>query len=141
MKKIDNSVANNVCENVFFTKSSNYAKNIPVHGVNSLQPEPARYLGCERRAAGAGGQTGCWAAGAGEVGRCPCGRDVPVVRHVSSRDPVSNITLAVGVALLLCGLATTLLGVYGYLLKVRTSNVEGGVCGWGFVTSGALSAE
>ncbi|KAF0290422.1 hypothetical protein FJT64_011348 [Amphibalanus amphitrite] len=143
MKKVDNTVANNTCDNVFFTKSSSYAKSIPLHGVNSLQPERARLPGCDRQVSAAG----CWTPDRQPaLGRCPCGRDVPVVRHVSRRDPVSNITLAVGVALLLCGLATALLGVYGYLLKgssqfyIGSAAISGTVVFWTGV-SGILTAR
>ncbi|XP_037080722.1 uncharacterized protein LOC119101574 [Pollicipes pollicipes] len=117
MKKVDNIVANNVCENVFFTKSPNYkAKNVAVHGLNNLQSS-VRYLSCEQRSRQARGHGG----GPADIRRCPCGRDVLVrprhARPPRDKDPVSNITLAVGISLLICGVATSLLGVYGYLLK------------------------
>lgn len=113
MKKVDNRVANNACDDVFFTESAKFKpKCIPVHGLNNLQT-PVRYLTCEQRAAR--GQPG--------VRRCPCGRDVPLAElradPETCRDPVSNITLAIGISLVICGLTTALLGVYGFLLKVR----------------------
>lgn len=117
MKKVDNIVANNVCDNIFFTKSANYKpKCIPVHGLNNLHSS-VRYLSCEQRSRSGG-------LCPGAVCRCPCGRDVtvrqpPEARRQADTDPAAHIVLAVGISLVICGIATSLLGVYGYLLKVR----------------------